>query len=195
MYGRKFKTEDVDIWITSDLHFDHGNILKFCPKTRPFGSKEGMNVALIQEWNSKVKPEDIIIHLGDFCFKGVEVTESFLVQLNGKKIMVHGNHDKSLRSNIPVGKYNILWKGDYLELQIDKQKVVLCHYPMTTWNGAGRGSIQLYGHCHGSLPEPIGRQTDVGYDARGKIENIKDIIRQLNKRDVYSPDHHKVVEK
>lgn len=190
MFGSKLNTEEVNVWITSDLHFDHTNILKFCPDTRPYKSKESMNVALIQEWNTKVQPDDIIIHLGDFCFKGVESTESFLCQLNGKKILIRGNHDKALRSNISVGKYDILWKGDYLELQINKQKVVFSHYPMTTWNQCGRGAIQLYGHCHGSLTEPKGRQTDVGYDARGKIENIVDVIREMNKKEIYTPDHH-----
>lgn len=190
MFGNKLNTENVDIWITSDLHFDHGNILKFQPETRKYSSTDDMNKALIEEWNSKVKPNDLIIHLGDFCFKGVEVTESFLRKLKGRKIMVLGNHDKALRNGIHVGKFNIVWKGDYLELQINKQKVVFSHYPMLTWNGCGRGSIQLFGHSHGSLPEQKGRQTDVGFDARGKIENIEDIIREVNKKEIYSPDQH-----
>lgn len=190
MFGRKFNTEEQDIWVTSDLHFDHGNILHFCPKTRNFKNTNSMNEALITEWNTKVKPEDYIIHLGDFCFKGVEVTSSFLQRLNGKKIMIHGNHDKSLRNGIADGKFGIVWKGDYLEIQIDKQKVVLCHYPLTTWNNAGRGSLQLFGHCHGSLPEPKGRQMDVGYDNLGEIKNIKEIMKILNKKEIYSPDQH-----
>lgn len=190
MFGKKFNTEEVDIWVTSDLHFDHGNILQFCPKTRPFKSKEGMNESLIQEWNSKVKPDDYIIHLGDFCFKGVEVTSSFLSRLNGKKIMILGNHDKALRNGISTGKHNIIWKGDYLELQINKQKVVFSHYPMTTWNQAGRGALMLFGHCHGSLPEPKGRQIDVGYDNLGEIKNIKDVMKQLNEKEIYTPDQH-----
>lgn len=190
MFGKKFNTDEVDIWITSDLHFDHGNILKFCPKTRPFKSKDQMNETLIREWNSKVKPEDYIIHLGDFCFKGAEVTGGFLKRLNGNKIMILGNHCKSLRNGIPVGEHNIIWKGDYLELQVDKQKVVLSHYPMLTWNQAGRGSIQLFGHTHGSLPEQKGRQMDVGYDSLGCIVKLKAVMNILNEKEPYSPDHH-----
>lgn len=190
MFGRKLNTDEVNIWVTSDLHFDHGNILQFCPDTRPFKSTQGMNEYLIAHWNSKVSENDYIIHLGDFCFKGAEVTESFLQRLNGKKIMVLGNHDKSLRNGIPTGRYGIIWKGDYLELQIDKQKVVFSHYPMTTWNQSGRGALMLFGHCHGSLPEQKGRQLDVGYDNLGEIKNIKDIMKQLNKKEIYTPDHH-----
>lgn len=190
MFNRKFNTDQQNIYITSDLHFDHANILRFCPDTRPFKSVQDMNEFIISHWNSIVNDDDIIIHLGDFCFKGADVTESFLSRLNGQKIMIHGNHDKALRSSIPVGKHNIIWKGDYLELKINSQKVVLSHYPMLTWNNAHRGAIQCYGHCHGSLPEQRGRQTDVGYDARGKIENIMHIMRALNKREVWTPDGH-----
>ena len=189
-FGQKLNTEDCNIWITSDLHLDHGNILHFCQKTRPFKNTNQMNNTLIEEWNSKVSHDDYIIHLGDFCFKGSDVTTKFLQMLNGKKILILGNHDKALRNNIAPKEYGIVWKGDYLELQVDKQKVVLSHYPMTTWNGCHRGAIQLYGHCHGSLPEQKGRQTDVGYDSRGKIENLKDIIREVNKKEIFTPDHH-----
>lgn len=189
-FGNKLNTQYQNIWVTSDLHFDHGNILKFCPDTRKYGSIQGMNVSLIQEWNSKVMPEDIIIHLGDFCFKGVEVTESFLSQLNGRKIMVLGNHDKALRNNVAVGKHGIEFIGDYLELQINKQKVVFSHYPMTTWNQCGRGAIQLFGHCHGSLPEPKGRQMDVGYDALGEIKTIDEVMKICNNKPIFTPDHH-----
>ena len=53
------------IWMTSDLHFNHENILKYEPVSRPFATVEEMNEVLIQNWNSKIKPEDIVYVLGD----------------------------------------------------------------------------------------------------------------------------------
>jgi calcineurin-like phosphoesterase family protein len=53
----------------------------------------------------------------------------------------------------------------YVEIEVDGVALVLCHYPFRTWNGIGKGSVNLHGHCHGRLtPQP--RQFDVGVDVR-----------------------------
>ena len=57
----------MNIWFTSDLHLGHGNIIKYC--NRPFKDIEHMNRALIDNWNSRVKLNDVVFHVGDFCFK------------------------------------------------------------------------------------------------------------------------------
>ena len=56
--------------------------------------------------------------------------------------------------------------ADYAEIELDDRRLVLCHYPFRTWNGQGRGSLNLHGHSHGRL-KPLPRQYDVGVDARG----------------------------
>lgn len=192
MFGRKLNTQDQDIWITSDLHFFHKGVLGFCPDTRPWEDLDQMHEALIDEWNTKVKPNDIIFHLGDFSFKGKEATEEILSQLNGKKVKILGNHDKVLRSSIKNNTFGIEFIGDYLELRIDGTKICMSHFPMTSWNQQGRTSLMLYGHCHGSF-QGEGKTVDVGFDKWGKIMNIKNIIEFCNGREVYCPDHHKVV--
>ena len=193
-FGRKLNTQDRDVYITSDLHFYHKGILNFCKDTRPWRDVVGMTEGLIAEWNTKVSEKDLIFHLGDFSFKGVEATENLLARLNGDKIFVLGNHDKVLRSSISSSKFGIKGIVDYLELRIDGVKVCMSHYPMTTWNQAGRGSLQFYGHCHNSLLQPRGRQCDVGYDSWGKIINIKQVMKFCLERDIYTPDHHKIIE-
>ena len=55
-------------FFTSDTHFGHENIIKYCG--RPFKDVEKMNERLIKNWNEVVKDTDTIFHLGDFSFRG-----------------------------------------------------------------------------------------------------------------------------
>lgn len=80
----------MKLFFTSDHHFDHANILKYCE--RPFVSVEEMNSALIDNWNSVVNPGDQIYHLGDFSL-GIK-SLNIVSKLNGRKFLVAGNHDK-----------------------------------------------------------------------------------------------------
>ena len=83
-------------FVTSDCHWGHENIIKYCG--RPFKNGEHMHKTLIRNWNERVKPEDTVYHLGDWCFKGGQEGSKTKAQiwedkLNGKVIHVIGNHD------------------------------------------------------------------------------------------------------
>lgn len=80
-------------WFTSDLHFGHENIIKFCD--RPFPNVTMMNQELVWRWNALVEPEDTVFVLGDLAL-GSPFNESLLMasMLVGKKFLVPGNHDR-----------------------------------------------------------------------------------------------------
>ena len=85
-------------WFTADLHLAHHNIIKYCD--RPFKDVDDMNEKLIRNWNTRVAPEDTVFHLGDFCFRGNTPLDlnknqgmAWEEQLNGKLILLKGNHD------------------------------------------------------------------------------------------------------
>lgn len=84
-----------DIWVISDTHFNHENIIKYC--NRPFDSVKQMNEYMVEMWNSVVKPGDKIYHLGDVYMGGGfgrEYTHFLLkYRLHGRKRLVLGNHD------------------------------------------------------------------------------------------------------
>jgi len=81
-----------NIWVTSDTHFNHTNIIQYCG--RPFGNSELMNECLIENWNSVVKDQDIVYHLGDVYMGGDrQETYHLLSQLKGRKRLILGNHD------------------------------------------------------------------------------------------------------
>lgn len=63
----KLKPSEVTIWFTSDLHLNHSKIIEYC--NRPFSNIEEMNEMLINNWNSVVKPKDIVFCLGDIALE------------------------------------------------------------------------------------------------------------------------------
>jgi calcineurin-like phosphoesterase family protein len=147
------------VHFTADTHFGHGGALGLF--RRPFASVAEMDEALVERWNTMVAPEDCVWHLGDFGvrLRLARATE-LLARLNGFKHLVAGNNDGAMVQALTN------WSSvqDYAEIELDGQRLVLCHYPLRAWNGQHRGAINLHGHSHGRLA-PWPRQVDVGVDA------------------------------
>jgi len=148
-------------FFTSDTHFYHENAIQFCK--RPFGSVEDMNQKLIQNWNLVVGEQDHIWFLGDFSFGKVPETEQVLSQLKGIKHLITGNHDRKGRCQKLKWDQYFIDQHDYYRLNVDGEKVVLCHFPFSSWE---RGYTNLHGHLH-TLPDEFQgkwRQYDIGVD-------------------------------
>lgn len=175
-------------YFSSDQHFHHRNILKFCPDTRAGDTVEEMNQLLIQAHNSVVKPEDEVWFLGDFSFGNAEQTKSIISQLNGKLNLVYGNHDKIIRGNVSIQKmfHSV---QEYKRISVGRQSVVMFHYPIMEWDSMHHGAYHLYGHVHGSLMnKPHGRSMDVGIDTRPNKDmrpwSFDEIDEILSKREI-----------
>jgi calcineurin-like phosphoesterase family protein len=146
------------LFFTSDTHFGHGGSLGLF--RRPFASVKEMDAALVARWNATVGPEDEVWHLGDFAIgRPAGYMAPILAALAGVKHLVAGNNDGAATLALPG------WASveAYRELRADGVALVLCHYPFRTWNGMGRGAVNLHGHSHGRL-EALPRQVDVGVD-------------------------------
>ena len=163
-------------WITSDLHFSHANIQKFCPATRGhYRDVDDMNEQMILEWNSKVASTDVVYILGDIAFCSADKASEIVNRLNGSKHLIVGNHDEK---NLKNARFRECFASvqHYLRLVYNKQLVIMCHFPIYDHDQAGRGSLMLHGHLHGT-PHPIpGRIKDVGMDATGEIVCLLDSI-------------------
>lgn len=145
------------VYFTSDLHFNHKNIIKYC--NRPFSSTESMNEKLIENWNNRVNENDEVYVLGDFCF-GTKGSQEILDTLKGKKYLIKGNHDKD---SMKLKGWE--WVKTYHEFIANNKEFVLFHYPLRTWNAQHHNSYHLYGHCHGTLEKNrIQHSMDVGVD-------------------------------
>ena len=193
----QFNTPKNNIFFTSDTHFNHSNIIKYC--NRPFNHPDEMNEALINNWNSVVKENDIVFHLGDFMFGNINRFWEFRSRLNGKIYLIHGNHDYELmnKGNIEDGFELIT---SQLNIVVDAQKIYLNHFPLLTFNGTYKEKPvwQLFGHVHSNKEHPqtsadikrldylMPNQYDVGVDNNHytpiSFEEVKNIIlKQIEK--------------
>jgi calcineurin-like phosphoesterase family protein len=148
----------MSVYFTSDHHFGHSGARSLY--RRPFASVAEMDRQMIERWNSIIKPDDEVWHLGDFAVRqSSERLASLLNELHGQKHLVAGNNDDAAVTTCAG------WKTvqSYAELTFDGTRLILCHYPFRTWRDMGRNSIDLHGHSHGRL-KPLPRQFDVGVD-------------------------------
>lgn len=82
----------LEIWLTADSHFSHKNIIAY--ESRPFLNTEEMDERLIESWNANIKENDLVFHMGDLFFGNKEKQFEIAKRLNGRKILILGNHDK-----------------------------------------------------------------------------------------------------
>ena len=135
-----------NIFVVSDTHFNHENILKFLDKDgktfRNFSGTEEMNELMIERWNKVVKEKDKVYHLGDVYFGPNKEAENILRRLNGKKRLVVGNHD-SLKDPVLHRYFQkiMLWRF------FKENKLILTHVPIHQGH-IGKADYNVHGHIH-----------------------------------------------
>jgi calcineurin-like phosphoesterase family protein len=175
----------------SDPHFGHTAILESCK--RPFQSIVHMNEDLIARYNERVRKTDTVLWLGD-CFFRMPVDEArgMLDRMHGTKILIPGNHDKSVSAMSKIGFALVIPSAT---LVIDGVTCRCSHYPFASSKEKDpfaahrppkiRGEILLHGHSHRHSPITPGRldEIDVGVDAWGynppTLDDVQGIIRSL----------------
>lgn len=179
-------------WFTSDQHFGHTRIIEYVK--RPFSSVDEMDDVMIERWNERVKPDDVVYHLGDFTLSNFKGFEYYISKLNGSIFFVPGGHDHrwldSYHKNGSDTKYAVL--ESLITILVRGVELVLCHYPMLEWEKSHYGSIHLHGHSHGSLgcmgragfstlQSKPGYRVDVGVDCNNFYPvSITDILNRLD---------------
>jgi len=131
-------------WFSADTHFGHANILKYCK--RPFKDVTEMNETIIKNHNARVKPEDTVFFLGDFCFRNspggkkgegnLQKADYYISKLNGNFVFIKGNHDRNNSLKTPIERVIIRYGG---------KKMCLVHNPI---HADSKYPINLCGHVH-----------------------------------------------
>lgn len=148
-----------------------------------------MNEVLVEKWNAKIKKNDRVYHLGDFCFGGKGKILDIFHRLNGQKHLVRGNHD------VDAKWFDELWASvqDYKSIRIEGQKIVMMHYPLLTWDKAHNGSWMLHGHSHHLLQPSTQPRIDVGVDGEGydfSPLSYEEVVALMEGRSYTPVDHH-----
>lgn len=136
-------------YFISDNHWGHKAIIWM--EDRPFSNVQEMNEKMIESWNSVIKPDDEVYHIGDISHKlNPTYLNNILNRLNGKIYLVYGNHDKP--NIISKVKDRFEWIQKYHEFHYSHEgndyRFVLFHNPIYSWDGIWRGSIHVCGHTH-----------------------------------------------
>lgn len=185
---------DQKVWFTSDTHFGHSNIIRYCAR-KTFVPEElhaaidagedvqitrlhtvTMDKAILKNINDCVGPDDLLFHMGDFAYgrygSSLRAWTHYREQIQCRQLyLVLGNHDK----RTPACKSLFQYTGDRMSLSVRGQVIVLDHYAGYVWFQSHRGSIQLYGHSHGTSEKALNelfpgrRALDVGVDNAYKV--------------------------
>lgn len=133
----------ANIFFISDTHFGHANILNFLrpdgSKLRNFESVEAMDEFMIDRWNSVVRPQDKVYHLGDVAMRKDDIKT--IARCNGHKRLVRGNHDDhDLKLYLPY------FEEAYASRVLDK--FIFTHIPIHPESISKKLRANVHGHTH-----------------------------------------------
>jgi len=173
----------MTIFLTADTHINH----PFAAKLRGMKLDE-MNELIINNWNNQVQKSSnsVIYHLGDFAFGKNDEVRKIRNRLKGKIFLILGNHD--YKNNIQRLTDCFTDIRDLYTLNYMKQKIILCHYCMNTYDSSHYDSYHCFGHSHCSY-NPSGKRMDVGVDGHDfklwEIDEILEIMKNKPHNDNY----------
>ena len=179
-------------------------------KRRGFNCCAEHDEALVRNWNSKATNKTTGFLLGDtmFGYGGEQKFKMLLNRLSFNQLYVmSGNHAagwsqtfKEIDSNVLcIDDKQVVFVPNYLEAMVNGQLIVMCHYPVLSWNAAGKGSWMLFSHVHGSLVNSAlgrlylnngGKTLEVSVEASVHPFTYAEVAAAMRKKGDFKTDHH-----
>jgi calcineurin-like phosphoesterase family protein len=155
----------MKIWLTTDTHFNHKALIEY---GRPVDFEEQIKKKLKQS----VKPEDLLIHLGDVCIgNDIENNNWFKKELGCKTYLLRGNHDRKSFNWYFNNGWDVV--ADRLDMELFGKKMCFTHIPVA-WDGYFE--INYHGHFHDTdhrRNEPEFNKILCGYNKLISLEMTK----------------------
>jgi len=214
----KVTAKDHDVLFWGCLHYGHDPKWPVpLWKTRGYNSSREHDEGLIANWNSKSNNNTIGFLLGDTIFghrADERLLELFRILKYKTLYILPGNHQAGYKQLLESCKgfpensdYNNLLQIDnkdiffvpnYLETYVNGQSIVMSHYPILSWNGAGKGAYHIFSHVHGNLNRSeLGRlYLNTGLNYEVSVENCPrpitfgELRAEMRKKIKSCPDHH-----
>lgn len=208
------ETSERKVYFTSDTHLGHKQ--PFVWEARGYASADDHTNQIIDTINNIVQPNDILFHLGDFCLNTTYTEfESYISRIQCQNMYyVWGNHNSRISTayeNVlkqhlgtlyeegsefyPLRYRNIVYVGNYREVIVNGQFIVLSHYPIYVWNYMAKAAWMLCGHSHYGCPFSMATNKDqkildVGWDGYKKPLSFSDIKSIMDVKGFVSLDNH-----
>ena len=101
-----------------------------------------MDEVIISNWNSVVGEDDTVYHLGDFAFGqgSIEKIEEYVSRLNGRIILIKGNHDRQTSTWYRKVGFVDAIGGESYSYDLG---VIFSHRP-----APNKAKINIHGHIH-----------------------------------------------
>jgi calcineurin-like phosphoesterase family protein len=142
-------------YVIGDTHFMHDRIIEYCG--RPFSPEEQDGI-MIGRWNEVIRPEDLVIHMGDFALhKNSEKAAWIINALKGRKVLVKGNHDRKTNHWYLTNGFNFVCDSFVLD------GILFTHRPI---ENIKKWKFNIHGHIHNKKLEDIRT-----YNLRVKMES------------------------
>ena len=137
-------------FVIGDTHFGHAKSLTFLKpdgeRLRPFETVEEMDETMVSNWNKVVNRKDTVYHLGDVVIPRSSL--KILERLNGRKILIRGNHDNYSLKDYAAHFEDIRGAHYHRPGSVFLGGVIMTHIPVHPDNLQGHYAANIHGHLH-----------------------------------------------
>lgn len=124
-------------WLTTDTHFGHKQMIDYC------GRPDDFDKIIRRHLIEMVKPDDLLIHLGDVCIGNDRENNAFFRELGCRTVLVKGNHDGKSHTWYMDNGWTLC--ADRFDMEYGGKRIAFTHIPVG-WDGYF--DLNIHGHFH-----------------------------------------------
>jgi calcineurin-like phosphoesterase family protein len=131
-------------FIIANCQFGRSGVIR--PNNRPFGNVQDMNDEMVQRWNAVVKPEDTVIHLGNFAWDPTTAEEMFEDLNFNQLLLLPAEHDSAILELQAAGGLPTNVKVVNYIFEQNNLNATFSYWPMLEWPSKSKGGYLFHGY-------------------------------------------------